>query len=478
DGSQVVPGYFTTNCATRLTEKIRALNENDLALQDRYITYSFYARDARSIHDEPDALAYLQDPVKTSNDDLAPVAHDDCIAVAAAIGKDLIREALRADDGSISWIALEHLQDAGVFQLQPVSYNLYSGAAGIACFLAALGRFTGRSAFTEAAWDAARPLFRMADEEHESIIYLSGLGVGVGLGSLIYGFAFLADLFGPGERRDRCLETATRCAARIDDRALRADHRHDVMFGSAGAILALHRLAAADATSAATDRIDALARHLLDSRIDTDSGHRIVPTLRSGAATGLSHGAAGIALALARAGTLTSTPSFVEAALEHADFEEHLYDTEEGNYPDYRSVPGQPAFITAWCHGSPGIGLARLRLYELTGEARLRDQAERAMATTRRFTLDHLDHICCGNLGRIDIQLEHARAMQDEALERGVRQDAAYVLGRYHEKGGFRMFMNTPTQVFSPGLFVGAAGIGMTLLRLADDSLPCVMAFD
>ncbi|MEM9304277.1 MAG: type 2 lanthipeptide synthetase LanM family protein, partial [Pseudomonadota bacterium] len=47
DGSQVVPGYFTTNCATRLTEKIRALNENDLALQDRYITYSFYARDAR-----------------------------------------------------------------------------------------------------------------------------------------------------------------------------------------------------------------------------------------------------------------------------------------------------------------------------------------------------------------------------------------------------------------------------------------------
>jgi type 2 lantibiotic biosynthesis protein LanM len=478
EGSTIVSGYFTTDCKVRLTEKIRALSDNDLALQDRYITYSFYARAARTIHDEPDALAYLNDPIKTSNDLLLPAEPAECIEVATKIGEELIREALLADDGSISWIALEYMQDAGIFQFQPVSYNLYSGTAGIACFLAALGRVSGRPEFSDAAWDATRPLFRMAEEGHESIIHLSGLGVGVGLGSLIYGFAYLADMFGPGERRDMCLETATRCAEQIDERALQADHRHDVMFGSAGAILALYRLELVGAGTSVADRVSALAQHLMDARIVTDSGHNIVPTLRSAAATGFSHGTAGTALALARAGALTSTQLYVDAALEHVEFEELLYDPKKKNYPDYRSEPGRPSFITAWCHGSPGIGLARLRLYQLTGEARLRDQAERAMATTGGFTLDHLDHICCGNLGRIDIQLEFAREMQDETLKMSVRRDAAYVLNRYHEKGGFRMFMNTPTQVFSPGLFVGAAGAGMTLLRLADESLPCIMAFD
>jgi lantibiotic modifying enzyme len=93
--------------------------------------------------------------------------------------------------------------------------------------------------------------------------------------------------------------------------------------------------------------------------------------------------------------------------------------------------------------------------------------------------LDHLDHICCGNLGRIDIQLEYALHFDDAPMLESLRKDAAYVLERYRQSGAFRLFLNTPNKVFSPGFFVGATGIAYNLLRLANPrALPSVLAFN
>jgi lantibiotic modifying enzyme len=100
------------------------------------------------------------------------------------------------------------------------------------------------------------------------------------------------------------------------------------------------------------------------------------------------------------------------------------------------------------------------------------------MEATARFSLENLDHLCCGNLGRLDIQLEYATRMANSALD-SVQRDAAFVVQRYHEKGNFRLFVETPSKVFCPGLFSGAAGIGYALLRLSrPGALPCVLAFE
>src|SRR5438067_3840189 len=136
------------------------------------------------------------------------------------------------------------------------------------------------------------------------------------------------------------------------------------------------------------------------------------------------------------------------------------------------------AYMTNWCHGAPGIGLARLVIHDITQDCSLLKQIRKNMEATARFSLDNLDHLCCGNLGRLDIQLEYALRMENSLLD-SVQRDAAFVVQRYYANNNFRLFVDTPSKVFCPGLFSGAAGIGYALLRLSSPgTLPCVLAFE
>lgn len=473
-GRVVVPAYFDRDCLTRLDEKIRLLSEDDLALQDRYIAYSFYARAARSIHAVAPELAGTV-PDKDDTSDLPPATDDDCLTEARRIADELLDEALRGADGSLAWVALEYLKEAEVFQLKPVSYNLYSGSMGVAVLLAAIGHVTGEERYTEAAHATLRPLVRILRREQRQVVRLSGLGIGVGLGSLVYGLATVAQWSEP-ERANGYLELAREALLSVDDDQILADRKHDLIFGTAGALLAWHKLQTIAPTDGAADAMRRLADHLLASRTGEPA---LVPTSEGRAVAGLSHGSSGVALALARAAHWTGEEAYARAALDHVAFEESLWDESRANYPDYRSRPGSPAFLTTWCHGAPGIALARLAHHRIAGEPHLLASARRALDTTHRFTLAHLDHICCGNLGRLDIQWEAACRQDDEAARTALRRDLSAVLAERRRLGGFRLFLNAPTQVFSPGLFTGASGIAYTLLRFAAPGrLPSILAFD
>ncbi|GAB4191018.1 MAG: hypothetical protein Tsb002_19350 [Wenzhouxiangellaceae bacterium] len=473
-GRVCVPRYFTRDCLTRLEEKIGLLNPRDRALQDRYIAYSFYARAAQSIHTIAPELSESHGAKQDTADQ--PVASADrCLRYAREIADELLEQALQGPDGSLSWVALEYLKEAEIFQLKPISYNLYSGSMGVALLLAALGDYCDEPRYREAAHATLLPLLRILREEQEQVVRLSGLGVGVGLGSLIYGLSCIAQ-FSEEARAAEYLKLATDCALNIDERQLRWDEKHDLIFGASGCLLAVDKLLRQSGAKAVLDPLRRLADHLLAQR---QGEQQLVPTYAGTAVTGFSHGSAGVALALARAARHTGEAAYAEAAADHARFEESVYDSERGNYPDYRSRPDQPAFMTTWCHGAPGIGLSRLKHYQVSGDDRLLQASQRAMATANRFTLAHLDHTCCGNLGRLDIQWEFAQAQNDQAYQQALLRDLNVVLDQRERLGGFRLFLNAPTQVFSPGLFTGAAGIAYTLLRFAAPGrLPCVLAFD
>ncbi len=64
---------------------------------------------------------------------------------------------------------------------------------------------------------------------------------------------------------------------------------------------------------------------------------------------------------------------------------------EQGNWPDFREgdslrrPPAEPNCGVAWCHGAPGIGLSRLRVFELTKDQIAAREAEIAGTTTMRY---------------------------------------------------------------------------------------------
>ena len=396
--------------------------------------------------------------------------------MATEIADELIAESLAAEDGSRWWIALEYLKETRAFQLKPISYNLYSGGMGVALFLAAVARVTQRGEYRAAAIAALQPLLQVARDEPVDVIRLSGLGAGVGLGSLIYGLASIAALLGDAAGSDRCRAMAVRCVESITDHALERDQQHDLVSGTAGALVAAAKLASLCADLQVEAAMIRMGRRLVAA---ATAAPGVVPTYHGRPITGMAHGAAGVAVALIRLYEFTGERIWLDAAMRHVDFEERLYVERERNYLDYRSRPGQPAFMSAWCHGAPGIGLSRLLIHRVTGDANLLPQIRRGIEAAAQFTLGHLDHLCCGSFGRLDIQWTYGRYLRDEPVMASVRRDVGHLLSRHCEDSGFRLFVNAPIRVFSPGLFVGASGIGYTLLRLAsNDALPSVLAFE
>ena len=183
------------------------------------------------------------------------------------------------------------------------------------------------------------------------------------------------------------------------------------MAGSAGALLGLLALHAVTGDAAILDRATLCGSHLLECRDGDGNGARAWTTMDERRLTGFSHGAAGIAYALSRLYAATSGEAFLAAAAEGIAYEGSVFCPAAGNWPDLRpradgGEPSEPAFIAQWCHGAAGIGLGRLGGLTVLDSSAVRRDLEVALATTLDCDWHGVDHLCCGNLGRIELLLE------------------------------------------------------------------------
>jgi lantibiotic modifying enzyme len=184
---------------------------------------------------------------------------------------------------------------------------------------------------------------------------------------------------------------------------------------------------------------------------------------------------------------VTGAERFRTAALAALAYERHLFSPEAGNWPDLRDLPrsgkrrdaGQSVFSTGWCHGAPGIGLARLRSLPHLDDATTRAEIDAALADTlaHGFGRDH--SLCHGDLGNLELLLQASETLDDTGsgpparLRARASEIAASVLESI-EREGWRC--GNPTGVESPGLMTGLAGIGYGLLRLAEPArIPSVL---
>jgi lantibiotic modifying enzyme len=142
-------------------------------------------------------------------------------------------------------------------------------------------------------------------------------------------------------------------------------------------------------------------------------------------------------------------------------------------------APGKPRFLTNWCHGAPGIALGRLAILHLVEDASLHEELRIGLETTRRLHQTQLDHLCCGNMGRVEILSHAARTLDQENLMEASVALTAQVLARAEARGSFGWLPENEERRFDPAFFTGAAGVGYALLRLArPDQLPCVLLLE
>ena len=176
------------------------------------------------------------------------------------------------------------------------------------------------------------------------------------------------------------MDIANLAASLITQQSIASDRSFDIIAGAAGAILGLLSLYQAKVAPTVLDRAVGCGYHLLVNRTKSDSGFRAWATLQGKLSTGFSHGAAGIAYALLRLYKTMQDPTFLEAAEEAIAYERSVFSPSAGNWQDVRE--DKPSFMTSWCHGAPGIGLARLGGLAILDTAEIRQEIAVALNTT------------------------------------------------------------------------------------------------
>ncbi len=463
-----------TDAATgmdRARARVRSFDEREIAWQIEIIRAN-----TSSIRAPREPAADVgRAPLSLGEDvDRAP-ATQTLIGETDKIAEELAHYAIRRGP-SAAWIGLDWLGDAEVFQLVCLGPDLYNGVSGIALFLAAHEAVTGRKSSGELALAAVSHLRRdLKGRNAARQARALGLGGGIGLGSVIYALTVMSKLLHDAE----LLDDAQVVAELITNELIAADKKLDIIGGSAGAILGLLRLYRDSQSPDVLQRAVKCGEHLIrQTRIGPEGrGSWVGQGFGPRPLNGMSHGAAGFAYALASLSAATRRQEFEQAASECIAFENSSYSAERHNWPDVRGE-GEPRWPYQWCHGAPGIGLARLAMMKggAADTALLPADVENAVEGVKRAWPSRVDTLCCGTLGSIEFLQEAGRTLHRRELSDLGSQYLMTVVRSAASTGDYRW--DNGIRKFNLGLFRGLAGVGYTLLRQVDASLPNVLIWE
>jgi type 2 lantibiotic biosynthesis protein LanM len=465
---QTIEGFLVDSYAETLMF-IRELSEEDLARQLEIIDIALHTLRTPDFDTPQVAKPQTAPSIRSEEPPVErPFDAGEFIHEAERIAATLRRRSIRAGNG-IGWFGL----GGEALQIELAGEDLYAGKTGIALFLAALDHVQGRDRHRDLILQATQAA--RADWINPEI---TGIGGASGLGSTLYTLAALGRLTGD----DDFAVDALRLAKRLTPEAIASDKNLDVLSGTAGALLGLLALFDQTGEAALLATAEACGRHLLESRVDAVGGTKAWLTLTEQPMTGFSHGAAGNAYALLRLYQASGREEYLEAARSAIAYEDALFVPESGGWPDLRPTlandgPRGPG--ASWCHGAPGIGLARLGGLPMLDSTAIRQDIAFSVAAVGDGRLLANDQVCCGNLGRLETQIVASDRLSDPRLLDEARRKAMRIVARAQDAGGYRLFQPLHTRAFIPGFFQGVSGIGYQLLRLAaPQTLPSVLLWE
>ena len=412
----------------------------------------------------------------------APADDGTVLEAAEGIGAHLCATAIWHED-RCTWTG-DDTDGAGQVCHGSLGPDLYGGTAGVAWFLAHLWAAAGGDDVLATARGAARHALRRAPGAGAHGMWAGHMGVA--LGTLA-----AARALDDGELHGAAVACA-RAAIQTP-----AASSFDVVGGLAGEVLGLLALAPAVDADACLAAATARAVALVEAGVPATRGRAWADRTPSPGATvlaplsGLAHGASGVVLALTELAAATGERAFDEAITGSLAYERAWFDRGHGGWPDLRGDEGGNraggagplTYPWYWCHGSSGIGLARLRLVERTGDPTAAAEAGAAVdhatsACLRSFPVTggagYATNVslCHGVASVVELHLEAARVTgNDEHLVHARRLALA---GRRQGVDAGRAPVaadQLPCGVYgggeNPSLMLGLAGFGAALLRAA-----------
>jgi lantibiotic modifying enzyme len=196
--------------------------------------------------------------------------------------------------------------------------------------------------------------------------------------------------------------------------------------------------------------------------------------------TGFSHCAAGIGHSLLELYRVTEELRFLESAEGAFSYENRWFNEQICNWPDFRSEENdhqnKSAFTYAisWCHGAPGIGLSRMRAYEITKDPKYLLDSQASLKTSTLALEERINankffdfSLCHGLSGLCETLLFANRVFKDGTYNSLAEKVGLYGIKQHEENGSiWRCGINNGGE--TPTLMLGLAGIGYFYLQLID----------
>jgi len=447
--------------------KLSTLDDQDLMLQRELIKASFYTTQVEGFHEN----GHRSESRGKGSQDVSVLTPEAAVDEAFRIVKKLQLNGIEKRDGSLTWLSVTPDPESGHLSIRGIGGDLHNGRCGLALFFASLesvasgGDVDLRALVSATLQPVIEELVSGGVRTHLGT-HWQKIGGTAGVGSYVYGLTKIGTLLGDPE----VMEAATLAASRITPDKIEADNDLDVVSGAAGAALALLALYRETGDAEASDRALQCGRHLLNRRaIEPNSGLRAWRTPANRFESGFAHGAAGIAHALLELYRHTKESEFLDAALEAFAFERTLFVSDAANWRPYPSwqQEGERSrndLWSTWCRGATGIGLARAANIEfLTAEERL--DVEAAVRTTKAHLSSGVDHVCCGDIGRLHFMMVAADAFGQPELADEALIAAERLLARSRRRGGYALTADRQ-ELLKPGFLQGLSGIGQTLLQI------------
>jgi lantibiotic biosynthesis protein len=344
--------------------------------------------------------------------------------------------------------------------------NLYDGSAGIALATWAAATALDRAELADLSRRAITHAIEAADREVRAGLFTGRAGIAMSA-------IAIGDATSDNNLRRKGVELMIE-AARAPLRGA------DLIGGSAGIILAL--LSAARITGQAEFLVQARrhGEHLMNSaRRDAWGWNWPDPDFGPTGLCGLAHGSSGVMLALG-ALAADSGECLYRAGVDAARrYERSWYQSAEGGWPDLRADSARTC-MSAWCHGSVGIGLSRLALYQIEARPAVAAEAAAAIQSATSAAAHEVGSgavgiTICHGLGGTMLLLQAAETVLGES-EHGTaaRWLAGHTLDRV-ANDPMAWPSGIPNGAFSPGLMTGVAGTLYVLSRLLAPSAADVL---
>ncbi len=485
DGTNI-PEFFEESGYSRVLKTLKQISRDSLEIQIGYIKASFYALDLDSNSAGPPSgpVATNQGNEKEKKkkrgeeegkDQPAQTSPEKLVEAAEKLGRQLARLAVRSNH-SATWTTLNYEPQIGRFQFEQQDFTLYSGSGGTGLFLAALGKITGNTLYRTLSLEAFGPFNQAYFKAVTMFAPTRGgiIGGGTGLGGIIYALTLAGTML----EESVLIEQALMAAQFITPDLIKQDQFLDLTRGAAGALQGLLTLYRATGDPALLGLARLCGERLLAARVQTNSGHLAWPTVDGKVCLGFSHGIAGITLALLQLFQATGEETFKKAAIEGIAYEDVQFSPGAVNWPHSLLLEesGGPVFWCARCHGGAGIGLARLAGLKTLETPEIRQDIRAAVESTQRYGLHGLDHLCCGNAGRLELLLTAARELDEPQLMETALDWAGQMINGAKKRRAYLIVPGLPTDRYSPGFFQGVSGIGYQFLRLAcPDLIPPIL---